>query len=158
VGEQTKGGRWCEADIHKLKMSDLFSREAAITAKLEKEKQASSSMTEQPGLFVASESRSDKKAIKTETTSSQNTQDKTLTLSEKNSNTQELASKSSVDFYRLFITELDRLATIPVTFDALVKNTGLHKAQLNDWLKRATNDGVIKKLNRPVRYQVENKK
>ena len=64
---------------------------------------------------------------------------------------------SFVDFYGLFTTELQRLAELPVTADELIKNTGLHKSQLTDWLKRAEEDGVVKKLNRPVRYQVEKK-
>ena len=42
--------------------------------------------------------------------------------------------------------------------DALIESTQLHKSQLTEWLKRAVDDGVVKKLNRPVRFQVKNKK
>ncbi|SFX29147.1 DNA-processing protein DprA [Marinospirillum alkaliphilum] len=63
-----------------------------------------------------------------------------------------------VDFYQLFTAELQRLAEKPVTFDALLEITQLHKSQLTEWLKRAVDDGVVKKLNRPVSYQIKNMK
>lgn len=60
-----------------------------------------------------------------------------------------------VDFYELFISELQRLAQKPVTMEELMEQTQLHESQLTDWLKRAENEGVVKKLNRPVRFKVE---
>jgi len=63
-----------------------------------------------------------------------------------------------VNFYQLFVSELQRLAEKPVTVDELIEITQLHKSQLTEWLKRAVDDLVVKKLSRPVRYQVENKK
>lgn len=41
--------------------------------------------------------------------------------------------------------------------DELMKYTKLHKSQLNEWLKRAVAGNLLKKLARPVRYQVANK-
>jgi predicted Rossmann fold nucleotide-binding protein DprA/Smf involved in DNA uptake len=61
-----------------------------------------------------------------------------------------------IDFYKLFISELQHLAEDPITIDELIESTQLHKSQLTGWLKRAIDDKVIKKLNRPVRYQVKN--
>jgi predicted Rossmann fold nucleotide-binding protein DprA/Smf involved in DNA uptake len=58
----------------------------------------------------------------------------------------------------LFITELQWLAKEPVSVDELIESTQLHKSQLNDWLKRAVEDGVVKKLNRPVRYNLQHHK
>lgn len=63
-----------------------------------------------------------------------------------------------IDFYQLFTAELQRLAKKPMTVDALLKITQLHKSQLTEWLKRAVDDGVVKKLNRPVSYQIKNMK
>jgi predicted Rossmann fold nucleotide-binding protein DprA/Smf involved in DNA uptake len=60
---------------------------------------------------------------------------------------------SPVDFYRLFRTELQRLAESPIT-DRLIEITGLNKSQVLAWLNRAEQDGVVKKLNRPTRYQL----
>lgn len=39
-----------------------------------------------------------------------------------------------------------------------MEGTGLHKLQLNDWLKRSEEDGFVKKTNRPIRYQIYEKK
>jgi len=62
---------------------------------------------------------------------------------------------SPVDFYQLFISELHRLALTATTVDELIENTGLHKSQLNEWLERAIEDGVVEKLNRPIRYKLK---
>lgn len=70
----------------------------------------------------------------------------------------EAAPSGPVDFYQMFISELQHLAEKPVTVDALIESTQLHKSQLTEWLKRAVDDGVVKKLNRPARFQVKNKK
>ena len=52
------------------------------------------------------------------------------------------------------MTELQRLAESPFTVDKLTEVTGLNKSQVLDWLKRAEEDGLVKKLNRPTRYQL----
>lgn len=66
-------------------------------------------------------------------------------------------SKSSaavtVDFYQIFIDELYRLSEIPITLKELVEATGLHSSQINEWLRRAIDERVVKKLHDPVRYQ-----
>ena len=62
----------------------------------------------------------------------------------------------SVDFYQLFTETLNRLAQEPIKLDDLVRQTLLHKSQLTTWLKRAEDEGIVKKLNRPVRYKIEN--
>lgn len=60
---------------------------------------------------------------------------------------------TTVDFYQLFITELQGYAGNPVAPEELMTFMQLNKHQLADWLKRAEEDGVVKKLTRPVRYQ-----
>lgn len=60
---------------------------------------------------------------------------------------------TSVNFYQIFIGELQRLALTPINLDSLIENTDLQKSQLNEWLKRAVEEGVVEKLNHPVRYQ-----
>ncbi len=72
---------------------------------------------------------------------------------EKAEYTQQHAASESVDFYQLFIAELQRYAENPVTSDELMAYTQLNKHQIADWLKRAEDDGMVKKLTRPVRYQ-----
>ena len=66
----------------------------------------------------------------------------------------ETTTQKPVDFYRLFVNELNRLAQKPVTVNELIDATQLSKTQVSDWLKRAEADHEIKKLTRPVRYQV----
>ena len=136
-----KGGRWCEADIQNLKVSELFSVGDTI---------ASQVTEEQPDFFSTpthSVSRLELESSPGETEAA----------SEKSSGNDEPLIQP-VDFYQLFIAELQRLAVAPVSMDALVESTGLHKSQLNEWLKRAIHEGSINKLTRPVRYQLENKK
>ncbi|MFV7709192.1 DNA-processing protein DprA [Shewanella algae] len=60
----------------------------------------------------------------------------------------------TIDFYQLFTNELQILAREPITFDDLIRRTQLHKSQLSEWLKRAEEEGLVTKLNRPIRYQV----
>lgn len=58
-----------------------------------------------------------------------------------------------IDFYRLFINELHRVAKAPITVDELNQSTRLHKSQLSEWLKRAEEEGLVTKLSRPIRYK-----
>lgn len=58
-----------------------------------------------------------------------------------------------IDFYRLFLSELQRLAQAPNTADDITAETGLQKTQVTTWLKQAVEEGRVKKLTRPVRYQ-----
>ncbi|MGM1051014.1 MAG: DNA-processing protein DprA [Pseudomonadota bacterium] len=58
-----------------------------------------------------------------------------------------------IDFYQLFLAELHRLAQKPRTPAEITSATGLHKTQVNAWLKQAVEEGRLKKLSRPVRYQ-----
>ncbi|NYT62972.1 DNA-protecting protein DprA [Alcaligenaceae bacterium] len=122
AGLVAKGGRWCEADVQSLKISDLLENNGVLATQVKEEQVDLFSIPAQPELLVAHES-----------------------------------SSSPVDFYQLFITELQRLASTPTTVEALIESTELHQSQVNGWLKRAEEDGVVKKLTRPVRYQVQEK-
>ena len=138
-----KGGRWCEADIESLSIADLLTD---TTPQTQTEQIAVSPLT--PDLFnkanphaaetrtLATGPRENKAGAKHEAIAAEN-------------------SKSSVDFYQLFIAALDHLAESPVTRDELIDSTGLHKSQLDAWLKRAVSDDAVKKLKRPVRYQTK---
>lgn len=58
-----------------------------------------------------------------------------------------------IDFYQLFLRKLQRLTQTPKAADDITTETGLHKTQVNAWLKQAVEEGRVEKLNRPVRYQ-----
>ncbi|TBW49695.1 DNA-processing protein DprA [Marinobacter halodurans] len=62
-------------------------------------------------------------------------------------------SGEPADFYLLFLKELGRMAEEPFSPETLTESMGLHKTQVNEWLKRAIDEGQVRKLNRPVRYQ-----
>lgn len=122
-----RGGRWCESAIQHLSLSSLF-------------ESAPGPQEQQPDLFSMREEPTSFAAQACAQTPSR--------LSEQ---------QSPVDFYQLFIAELHRLAVAPTTVDQLAEQTALHKTQLNHWLKRAVDDGVIRKLRQPVRYQLTEK-
>jgi len=65
----------------------------------------------------------------------------------------EAPDETVADFYSLFVGELARLAVEPISAEELAEKLGLHKSQVADWLKRSLNDGCLKKLSSPVRYQ-----
>ncbi len=57
-------------------------------------------------------------------------------------------------FYQLFLHRLRKLTTkIPVTDQELLTCFDVGKPQLRDWLKRAVEEGQVRKLSKPVRYQ-----
>jgi len=60
----------------------------------------------------------------------------------------------SLGFYQLFLHRLQGLAANePVTDQDLLAQLDIDKPQLRNWLKRATEEGQVKKLKNPVRYQ-----
>ncbi|KZW96967.1 DNA-processing protein DprA [Aeromonas veronii] len=158
-----KGGRWLDADAQTLTIADLMRIEGGRANQVKEEQvDLFSSMPTQPELFAESKFTLD---TETEIETEIETEPKVAIIEEtvvKTTPSETVVEindhlSSSVDFYQLFITELERLASTPIAVDDLVGLTGLHKLQLNDWLKRAESDGVVKKLNRPVRYQVQEK-
>lgn len=159
-----KGGRWLDEDAQAIMIADLISNEGGRANLVKEPMDDLFSTPAQSELFAETESCSEVesqpeiKVVKPEVERIVNeSQAKIETISEQAAEI-EVAQSSSVDFYRLFTSELQRLAEKPVTVDELVEITQLHKSQLTQWLKRAIDDEIVKKLNRPVRYQVKNKK
>ena len=153
-----KGGHWLEADTQAFNVADLMSDEGGRASQVKEPMSDLFSMPAQPELFAETESEPEIKIVEPEVERVVNESQANIeTISEQTAES-EAALSGPVDFYQLFTSELQRLAEKPVTVDALVESTQLHKSQLTEWLKRAVDDGVVKKLNRPVRYQVKNKK
>lgn len=159
-----KGGRWLEADIQALAIADLLKNEGGRANQVKEEQVDLFSIPPQPELFAEHESKtkteseSEKNASDAESYSAVIEQQTEIEAPQEGPVETETAPSSPVDFYQLFTTELRWLAKEPVSVDELIESTQLHKSQLSDWLKRAEEEGMVKKLNRPVRYQVENKK
>lgn len=138
----SKGGRWCEPDIQSMSISDLFLADQTPETVVQSKKEQID-LFSQPEIIPPLAEAQD------------------LTAHCNNNAAMEPPVKAedkdgkNIDFYQLFIIELQRVAAQPITLDELLENTGLNKSQLNDWLKRATDEGVIKKLSKPLRFQSE---
>lgn len=149
------GGRWCEAETRSLRISDLFATEATATAHEEEEQVDLFSISAQPELLSEPGLYSDEKIADAQGLISRPGEHAENPVACGLSAEIDDRTTVPVDFYQLFVIELRRLAASPVTLDVLIESTGLHKSQLNDWLKRATKEGVVNKLSHPVCYQVK---
>lgn len=152
----SKGGYWCESDINILTISNLFQAEFATKPQEKVEQADLFSTSSQSDLFsTGATEKPQETAIQTPS----KVEEKPVTPTLSNPSDEASSSKPSSDnFYELFVTELQELAIAPKSIDELLEATSLHKSQLNEWLKRAIEEGLVKKLNRPVRYQLDKNK
>ena len=158
-----KGGRWLEADTEAFKISELMCNEGGRANQMKEQMGDLFSMPAQPELFFEAESNPEPESGPEEVVEPE----REIVVSESQTKIQDIPQQTAesdaapsgpIDFYQLFTSELQRLAEKPVTVEELIESTQLHKSQLTEWLKRAVDDEQVKKLNRPVRYQVKNKK
>lgn len=150
-----KGGRWLDSDIQTLNVTDLLRQDGAPAYQVNEEQADLFSMSTQPELFATLACEPEADIVAQPDNKPSETQPEKAIISEQVSEI--AASAVPVDFYAIFIAELQQLAKKPVTVEEILEATGLHKSQLNEWLKRAEEYGLLKKLSRPVRYQVETK-
>lgn len=72
-----------------------------------------------------------------------------------NSSERQVLDLSQLTFYELFIAKVRELcANEPRTTDEMVEALAINKTQVNAWLKQAVEDGEMRKLAKPVRYEV----
>ena len=70
-----------------------------------------------------------------------------------------VAPPEPMSFYGLFLHRFQELTVrTPVTLDEMLNQLDVCKSQINEWLKRALDEGHVKKLNKPVRYQWQQQK
>lgn len=155
-----KGGRWCQSDIQNLRISELLQVQPTTDVGMQGE--SGDLFATSPTMDLFSDSQPDvctevEKTKEVEETSEKYSSDKEETDSSEFSLELNLSKAEPVDFYQIFIDELQRLASTPVSLDELLESTLLHKSQLNEWLKRALDNEVVTKLSRPVRYQIKQK-
>lgn len=148
-----KGGHWYEENIQALDIRSLLSATLIVESK---------AGTEQPDMLVKNDEEPNLFSKRVRESEPENVQERECQVpvgnTELSEGNQSEPPDEPIDFYRLFVNELSRLAASPLKVDELIEKTGLHKSQLTDWLKRALDDSFIEKLNRPVRYQyVKNK-
>jgi predicted Rossmann fold nucleotide-binding protein DprA/Smf involved in DNA uptake len=76
---------------------------------------------------------------------------KTDTRADEDANT---PTPEITSFYDHFLRRFKTLAVrLPQTVEDLLVHLDVNKTQLNDWLKRALDEGEIEKLSKPVRYR-----
>jgi predicted Rossmann fold nucleotide-binding protein DprA/Smf involved in DNA uptake len=158
-----KGGSWLEVDTQAFKIANLMSNEDGCANQVKEQVGDLFSMPSQPELFAEAESKPEpepepEKGVSEAEADSAVIEARTGIGVDPEQFVEDEATSGPVDFYQLFTTELQRLAMEPVSVDELIESTDLHKSQLTDWLKRAVDDGVVTKLNRPMRYQVKSEK
>jgi predicted Rossmann fold nucleotide-binding protein DprA/Smf involved in DNA uptake len=153
----TKGGQWCEAEVQGLKISDLFEAKKSAVNPAEKGQDDLFSMPAETDLFAESEPKREPEVFDAEQDEADLNKCANQVTPAEPIVESEAPKMSPVNFYQVFITQLQRLAPVPTKMDDLIDVTGLNKAQLIDWLKRAEADGVVEKLNRPVRYRALDK-
>lgn len=145
-----KGGQWCPENADNLKVLPLI--EAKVTPPV-------GSQDAQADMF--SDHNKDHSEVK------QNGVHEVATFPANTDDSENQTSSTSLrnykpefhtlDFYKAFINEISNLSQDDVRADELVDEFELHKSQVNAWLKRACDEGLLKKLSRPVRYQATNK-
>ncbi|MBE0508566.1 MAG: DNA-protecting protein DprA [Marinospirillum sp.] len=138
-----KGGRWLEADIKAFTIADLI-------RPVSTPRQTELFAEPKPNFELVGEPEpvaEHKKEAELEKEATEKECEPVISESQ--------ARVDANDFYQLFTDELQHLAQNPITLDELIESTQLHPSQLKDWLKRAVDDGVVQKLQRPIRYQLK---
>ncbi|GGA75299.1 hypothetical protein GCM10011369_16480 [Neiella marina] len=140
----TKGGQWCADDVAAIDVVGLITPKVSSSVALDEQQDLFAEPVEQTSLAI--ESPLIVEPVE-EVKPAVNEPSERVPASP-------VDSGLSVDFYQVFMTELKKIAESPVTIDGLIEQTGLHKSQLTAWLNKAKDEGLVKKLNRPVRYQI----
>ena len=153
-----KGGTWCAENIEQLELSSLTEVTPSNTVKSsENQNDLFSQTDDQPDIFSDVIRGAESLTLKNTSTESQSILDiepePKFTYTDADSEEMQQACEAAVDFYQLFVKELLRLAKDPLTVEEIIAQTHLQKPQVAEWLKRAIEDGHIKKFNHPVRYQ-----
>jgi len=149
-----RGGRWCNDDVHLLEVRSLF---------VPTEPKPARQQTTQADMFDIDRKGDDlphEVAVNDAHNPSKfNITDVSSPEEQTAHSAIELPSahEGALDFYKLFVDEVARRSTETFTTDQLVGELALQKTQVNAWLKRASEDGLVKKLKGPVRYQCVNK-
>jgi len=148
-----KGGCWLPSDENGLSIEDLLKNDDRSKMQLKVESQDLFSELSHPELIIECEEKFSGEAPQKENTDFIEVESHNQVSTEEKVKGEE-STVNPVDFYLLFTTELQTLAKSPITVDTLTRKTGLNKSQVIDWIKRAEQDGLVKKLNRPTRYQL----
>ncbi|END2488548.1 DNA-protecting protein DprA [Vibrio vulnificus] len=153
-----KGGSWIESDLSMLQIASMLQPNKQNSLVSTPTQRNLFTTPDLPGIFDELETEEKTENVTASDSMMGVKNDEVAQISEKeqSEDVNESIASHPVDFYNIFLGELYRLASSPITLEELIEQTGLHKSQLNDWLKRASEECVVKKLSKPVRYQVIN--
>ncbi|EHH2478724.1 DNA-protecting protein DprA [Vibrio vulnificus] len=153
-----KGGAWIESDLSMLQIASMLQPNKQNSLVSTPTQRNLFTTPDLPGIFDELETEEKTENVTASDSMMGVKNDEVAQISEKeqSEDVNESIASHPVDFYNIFLGELYRLASSPITLEELLEQTGLHKSQLNDWLKRASEECVVKKLSKPVRYQVIN--
>ncbi|MBA1264205.1 DNA-processing protein DprA [Stutzerimonas stutzeri] len=136
----SKGGYWLEGAVEYL---DIQSLSAPVTSSPTAADLGVTDIDiEQSGMSVAEE-----ELLQASSTVSGPVDQAAQTSSESNTAVNEMS------FYQFFLSKMACLQAA-VTVDELVERWGVSKKQINDWLKQSVDEGRVRKLSKPVRYQL----
>ncbi|MBX8492646.1 DNA-protecting protein DprA [Pseudomonas cichorii] len=65
---------------------------------------------------------------------------------------EQLTKNPDLSFYQVFLLKLENMGK-PVTVDDLVEEWAIPKTLINTWLKQSIEEGRVKKLKNPIRYE-----
>ena len=119
----SEGGQWCTGNLDELQLESLFTQITGISP--------------QNDMFSLSEP-----VESTANSSTPSAQEELIQT-----------YQTSIDFYSLFIQQMQVFAVEPVNITDITSYLYLHKSQVTDWLKRAMEEGHVVKLTSPVRFQ-----
>ncbi|MFA5016613.1 MAG: DNA-processing protein DprA [Methylobacter sp.] len=137
-----QGGQWCENIIERLGVSSLFMS-------------SQNAVSQADALLPPDKERQVESALKGSDAKPHGSSEKlpTIHVKAKVSNDPEHV-KSQIGFYQLFLQEVKLVCFGDAkSIDEISECMKLHKLQVRNWLEQAQNEGVIKKLEKPVRYQ-----
>ena len=122
----SEGAQWCSGNLDELEFDSLFTQIDGISP--------------QDDMFSLNESvESDASNLEPLA------QEKLISATQTN--------QVSIDFYSIFIQQMQAFSVEPVNITDITSNLELHKSQVTEWLKRAIEEGHIVKLTNPVRFQ-----
>ncbi|MBX7540305.1 DNA-processing protein DprA [Qipengyuania sphaerica] len=143
------GARWLPKDMPSL--TDLWSAQVTAATSDEPQILALEQSEKQPS-SAASDPRSSSLEHATEKSVASDDQKKPAKVEVGDAQT---AADSTLDLFTLFLQHFSKLTIdSPLPADAIADQLDLQKSQVNAWLKRGISEGVVRKLTKPVRYEL----
>lgn len=94
-----------------------------------------------------------KKVVSTKNDSTIEKQNETIEVDGKSISNKEYASVDEYDVYLLIVDKIKESLKTGMSLDEFKDKFHVNKKQASDWLNRAVEDGLVKKMNKPVKYR-----